>query len=192
MRLATAKEGGSGTHGESAMLEFFRFKEIHELYARGEAEEARRQLSELQARYVNLCDENAVLRTQIQGYEDILHLSRSLIFDGIFYWLITGSVKQGPFCPVCYNRDGLLLRLSDDGTSRHCLTCGSRFKRSRTPMEQPAPHQALSAMMHAAPHQVVSGMAQAAPAMLRQSVPLEESAALPFPGRKATIIPFVR
>jgi cell division protein FtsB len=61
----------------SAMLEFFRFKEIHDLYLRGQVEEARHQLSELQARYVNLCDENTMLRTQIQGYEDILYLSRA-------------------------------------------------------------------------------------------------------------------
>lgn len=162
------------------MLEFFRFKEIHDLYLRGQVEEARHQLSELQARYVNLCDENAMLRTQIQGYEDILHLSRSLIFDGLFYWLITGSIKQGPFCPVCYNRDGLLLRLTDDGTSRHCLTCGSHFARSNSPAEKLIPRQA------------VSGMAQGEPAIVQEAVPVVERLALPIPGRKAIVIPFVR
>lgn len=162
------------------MLEFFRFKEIHDLYLRGQVDEARHQLSELQARYVNLCDENTMLRTQIQGYEDILYLSRSLIFDGIFYWLITGSIKQGPFCPVCYNRDGLLLRLTDDGTSRHCLTCGSHFERSKSPAEKLTPRQA------------VSGMAQGEPAILQQAVPEEECHIRPRPERKATIIPFAR
>ena len=129
------------------MLEYFRFKEIHDLYTRGQIDDARHQLSELQARYVNLCDENAVLRTQIQGYEDILYLSRSLIFDGIFFWLITGTIKQGPFCPVCYNRDGLLLRLTDDGTSRHCLTCDSRFNRAQAPIVERLQRQAVSGMM---------------------------------------------
>ena len=160
------------------MLEYFRFKEIHDLYTSGQIEDARHQLSELQARYVNLCDENAVLRTQIQGYEDILYLSRSLIFDGIFFWLITGSIKQGPFCPVCYNRDGLLLRLTDDGASRHCLTCGSQFKRAQTPT---APHL---------PRQAVSGMMQG---------DASSESALPFFGerdeqpvrRRATVVPFV-
>lgn len=162
------------------MLEYFRFKEIHDLYAKGRAEDARQQLSELQARYVNLCDENAMLRTQIQGYEDILYLSRSLIFDGIFYWLITGSIKQGPFCPVCYNRDGLLLRLTDDGSSRRCLTCGSQFNRSQTAGEAPQARQA------------VCGMAQGDSAF-QKAAPLgegpERAARKP---RKATILPFVR
>ncbi|MCC8193291.1 MAG: hypothetical protein LIP28_01410 [Deltaproteobacteria bacterium] len=159
------------------MLEYFRFKEIHDLYTGGQIEEARHQLSELQARYVNLCDENAVLRTQIQGYEDILYLSRSLIFDGIFFWLITGSIKQGPFCPVCYNRDGLLLRLTDDGSSRHCLTCGSRFKRAQTPAEKPLPRQAVSGM--------AQGESLAQPAMsLIQGPEMQEDR------RRATVIPF--
>lgn len=161
------------------MLEYFRFKEIHDLYACGQGEEARRQLSELQARYVNICDENAMLRTQIQGYEDILYLSRSLIFDGIFFWLITGSIKQGPFCPVCYNRDGLLLRLTDDGASRHCLTCGSRFNRATAPVDRPHPRQA------------VSGMAQGEPVM-QKAVPHNEGIAALEHKRRAVVIPFAR
>ena len=160
------------------MLEYFRFKEIHDLYATGQIEEARLLLSELQTRYVNLCDENATLRTQIQGYEDILYLSRSLVFDGIFFWLITGSIKQGPFCPVCYNRDGLLLRLTDDGASRHCITCGSRFKRSQTPMEKSPLRQA------------VSGMAHGEPFTRHPPPPLTEGLETLEHRRRATVIPF--
>ena len=164
------------------MLEFYRFKEIHDLYAKGQVEEARHQLSELQARYVNLCDENALLRTQVQGYEDILYLARSLVFDGVFFWLITGSIKQGPFCPTCYNRDGLLLRLTDDGSSRHCLTCGSQFNRSQAPAAKPLSRQA------------VSGMAQGEPVLQKASPHAEGFEGLErlTHGRKATILPFVR
>lgn len=162
------------------MLEYFRFKEIHDLYAKGHFEEARQQLSDLQARYVNLCDENAVLRTQIQGYEDILYLSRSLIFDGIFYWLVTGSIKQGPFCPVCYNRDGLLLRLSDDGSTRQCLTCGSKFTRAQSPTERQEARQA------------VSGMAQGGPVAHQAPALAETLKSLEARPRRATVIPFAR
>ena len=126
------------------MLEYFRFKEIHDLYTSGQTEDARHQLSELQARYVNLCDENAVLRKQIQGYEDILYLSRSLIFDGIFFWLVTGSIKQGPFCPVCYNRDGLLTArdpfalysgLGVEHDAAHAFYLGVELARAQTAWE---------------------------------------------------------
>ena len=172
------------------MLEYFRFKEIHDLYLTGQIEEARRQLGEIQARYVDICDENATLRAQIQGYEDILFLSRSLIFDGIFFWLITGNIKQGPFCPTCYNRDGLLLRLSDDGTSRHCLTCSSRFKRAQAPLPfiPPAARPAGHAL---------GALAKTIPEGLAQGTHEEENSArvvgMDMPQiRKATVIPFAR
>ena len=165
------------------MLEYFRFKEVHDLYARGQVEEARHHLSELQIHYVNVCDENAMLRAQIQGYEDILYLSRSLIFDGVFFWLITGSIKQGPFCPVCYNRDGLLLRLTDDGSSRHCLTCGSYFNRANAPHVPVAKRPSM--------HQAVSGMPQGNFFPQRASLHPEGLENREH-RRKATVIPFAR
>lgn len=111
------------------MLEYYRFKDVYDLFIQGKPEEAKKTLQELQARYLTICDENISLRSQVQGYEDILYLARNLVFDGTFYWLITGSIKQGPFCPNCYNRDGLLLRLTDEGSSRQCITCGAYFDR---------------------------------------------------------------
>ncbi|GHV54095.1 hypothetical protein FACS1894206_06130 [Deltaproteobacteria bacterium] len=161
------------------MLEYYRFKEIHDLYTRGETEEGRKQLRELQARYVHLCDENAILRNQIQGYEDILYLSRNLIFDGTFYWLITGSIKQGPFCPVCYNRDGLLLRLSDDETNRICLTCGFTVRHSLPPVEKMQKSEASY------------GIARASNVLRKIHSP-GDGANDGEAKQKATILPFVR
>jgi hypothetical protein len=122
------------------MLDYYRFKTVSELFLQGKEEEARFELAELQRRYVALCDENTTLKMQAQEYEDILYLSRNLVFDGEFYWLTTGSIRQGPFCPTCYNRDGLLMRLSGDAGERHCGTCRGRFSgpSSRHEEEQPA------------------------------------------------------
>lgn len=105
------------------MLEYYRFKIVQDLFSEGQAEEAREELSALQRRYVRLCDENTTLKMQMQEYEDILYLARNLTFDGEFYWLETGSVRQGPFCPNCYNRDGLLMRLSGERHERYCTSC---------------------------------------------------------------------
>ena len=112
---------------ERVMLEYHRFKTVSDLFLKGRHEEARLELAELQRRYVGLCDENTTFKTQIQEYEDILYLARYLIKDGGFYWLITGSIKQGPFCPTCYDRDGLLMRLSGDAGSRFCVSCRESF-----------------------------------------------------------------
>lgn len=109
------------------MLEYHRFKTVNDLFMKGKTEEARLELTELQRRYVTLCDENTTLKIQIQEYEDILYLSRNLIQDGTFYWLITGSIKQGPFCPSCYDREGLLVRLSGEHRERFCSCCRESF-----------------------------------------------------------------
>ncbi|MCL1939851.1 MAG: hypothetical protein FWG04_04235 [Desulfovibrionaceae bacterium] len=109
------------------MLDYYRFKTVSDLFMRGKTEEARLELAELQRRYVALCDENTTFKMQVQEYEDVLYLARNLILEGQFYWLVTGSVKQGPFCPHCYNRDGLLMRLSGDPGERHCTMCRESF-----------------------------------------------------------------
>lgn len=112
------------------MLDYYRFKEIHDLFMKGKTEEARHVLMEMQSRYVSLCDENTMLKMQVQEFEDILYLSRNLVFDGFCYWLITGNIKQGPFCQSCYNRDGVLVRLAaaHDGKWQ-CATCGATHER---------------------------------------------------------------
>jgi hypothetical protein len=109
------------------MLDYYRFKTVSDLFIQGKTEEARLELAELQRRYVALCDENITFKMQVQEYEDILYLARNLILEGQFYWLVTGNVKQGPFCPHCYNRDGLLMRLSGDPGERHCTKCRESF-----------------------------------------------------------------
>ena len=65
---------------------------------------------------------------QLQEYEDILYLARNLAFDGELYWLETGTIRQGPFCPNCYDRDGLLMRLSGERHDRYCTTCRELYR----------------------------------------------------------------
>lgn len=109
------------------MLDYYRFKSVSDLFLQGKTEEARLELAELQRRYVTLCDENTTYKMQIQEYEDVLYLARNLVMEGDFYWLITGNIKQGPFCPHCYNNDGLLMRLSGDPGDRYCTSCRTTF-----------------------------------------------------------------
>ena len=113
---------------ERVMLKHHRFKDIDDLYSSGRVSEARRLLMEMQAGYIAICDENAMLKMQVHEFEDILYIARNLVFDGSAYWLVTGGIKQGPFCPRCYNREGALIRLdaeeNGDGKWR-CATCGA-------------------------------------------------------------------
>ena len=138
------------------MLDYSRFKDIDELFLRGRHDEARHLLMEMQSRYIAVCDENSTLRMQVHEYEDILYLSRNLVFDGACYWLITGDIKQGPFCRHCYNRSGALIRLDDTfaesagaGNERwRCVCCGTTHERDYAPARGaslPAPVMTLPA-----------------------------------------------
>ena len=119
------------------MLDYWSFKEIHELFIQGRFEEARRILMELQARYIALHDEVRVLKKQVQEFEDILFLSQNLITEGEQYWLRTGSVRHGPFCKPCYEYTGKLIRLESHKSVWRCPYCGLLHSR------EPAPQEAL-------------------------------------------------
>jgi hypothetical protein len=109
------------------MLEYYRFKTVSDLFLQGKVEEARLELARLQRRYVALCSENTTFKMQVQEYEDILYLARNLVLEGGFYWLTTGSIRQGPFCPNCYVNEGLLMRLAGDPGERFCTACRESF-----------------------------------------------------------------
>lgn len=176
------------------MLEYYKFKVIHNLFLRGKTEEACIQLRELQKRYVDLCEENAVLKANAREYEDILFLARNLIFDGTFYWLITGNIKQGPFCPNCYTRDGQLVRITEMNP-RRCGSCGEVFKDARKrkggavegsnarALEQSAAVsslRAIAAMEQPAQDQV--RLAHDELAARNSAAPKEKAKIIPFPG----------
>ncbi len=116
------------------MLDYYRFKDIDDLYCQGETDKARQLLMSMQSRYISLCDENSFMRMQLHEFEDILYLSRNLIFDGDCYWLITGGIKQGPFCAHCYDQDGALIRLDSESGEWRCVSCGTLHRREA---EQP-------------------------------------------------------
>ena len=152
------------------MLEYYRFKAVLDLFLKGREDEAKEELTALQRRYVSLCDENLALKMQVQEYEDILYLARNLHFDGELYWLVTGSIRQGPFCPKCWNRDGMLVRLAGEPGARRCSQCLEGFRGDDRPVPMPISASA-----------VVGG---------RVSVDAYASSA--FEERKAKVIPFQR
>lgn len=119
------------------MLEYYRYKEVSDLYAQQRPDEARRLLMDLQARYIAMCDENATLRMRVQEFENILYMAKNLIFDGSKYWLITGTIKQGPFCQACHDREGALIRLEEAGDEWLCPVCGAGCDRHPAPGNLP-------------------------------------------------------
>jgi hypothetical protein len=124
------------TNRMDAMLAYWNFKKINELFLQGHYEEARLLLMVLQARYIALYDEVAVLKKQVQEFEDIFFLAQNLVTEGGQYWLRTGSVRHGPFCKPCYEYTGKLIRLESHKNVWRCPYCG--LLHSREPLFQEA------------------------------------------------------
>ncbi len=125
------------------MLDYYKYKEVLGLFLKGKVDEAKKLLMELQARHIAMADENNILKAQLQEYEDILYIAKNLIFDGENYWLMTGNIKQGPFCPHCYSETGVLIRLIDGHSGMRCPMCGSISSRHDSRFE----HEVFEARM---------------------------------------------
>ncbi|SIN70678.1 hypothetical protein [Halodesulfovibrio marinisediminis] len=119
------------------MLDYSKFKEVHELYLKGKNREAKNLLKELQSKYISLCDQVSSLKIQVKEYDDILHFSENLIFDGNYYWLKAGSVRHGPFCPECCKEEGMLVRLPHGNTKKICWRCGKQYNPQQIHQVQP-------------------------------------------------------
>ena len=109
------------------MLDYYKYKEVSELFLKGKTRKARQLLQELQTEYVALCDELSTLKLQVKEFDDILHFSENLVFDGSYYWLKTGSVRHGPFCADCCKDEGVLVRLPHGNTQKICWRCGKQY-----------------------------------------------------------------
>lgn len=115
------------------MSDDYRFNELHKLFRKGEAENACRLLVQMHSRYIALRDELTILKLQNRQLKEVLGLSENLFLADGVYWLRTSGVPQGPFCPDCYEGDGLLLRLEHRGSCLRCSRCGAVRGRGATP-----------------------------------------------------------
>jgi hypothetical protein len=105
------------------------FKQAQQLFAQGKIQQATELLEHLQEEYVTLCDENKTLRSQLSEVAEVLDMSEHMEFDGQKYWIIEDNERKGPFCQLCYDRDGLLIRLQEKSRHFLCHGCGSHYPR---------------------------------------------------------------
>ncbi|KAB1443475.1 hypothetical protein [Pseudodesulfovibrio senegalensis] len=103
------------------------FKRVQVLFREGRIEEGTLLLKALQDEYIALCDENSTLKRQLTEVADVLDLAQNVAYDGQKYWLEDGNERKGPFCQLCYDREGLLIHLQPHGKHWECQSCKSLF-----------------------------------------------------------------
>lgn len=106
------------------------FKRVAELFEEGKTEEAKAVLKSLQDEFLAVCDENEALKEQLTEVANILDLADKVQYDGQKYWLMDEGERKGPFCQVCYDRDGLLVNLQEHKNHWECQNCNGLYMRS--------------------------------------------------------------
>ncbi len=84
------------------------------LELQGDLIELQTAMLDILQKHHDLTTQNSDLHTRIKELEAQLALTHELTFEepGI-YWRTKDGKRDGPFCPVCYDRDKKLIRLHD-------------------------------------------------------------------------------
>lgn len=127
------------------MLDYRLFKTINDLFASGQHDKARHLLMEVQSRCIALRDEVSMLKIRLKTLEDTAFLAENLHLTDGFYWLTANDVRQGPFCPRCYESEGGLIRLERSQKGLHCPYCHAVYPGIR----QEAEYQDGATVRHA-------------------------------------------
>jgi hypothetical protein len=90
--------------------------------------EVMKQLLDAQKEALDLFEENRQLKVRIRELETREDVSKSLKYDGQRYWLHKDGQQDGPFCSVCFDYDGKLIRLTNGATSGTywCGVCSTK------------------------------------------------------------------
>jgi hypothetical protein len=107
------------------------YKEIIDLLKKGATVEAQEQIMELREAALALQEENLSLREKVKALEDSLAIKGQLRFDRSVYWLRGDGSEEGPFCQLCYDVEGKLVRLRDWDDCWMCLGCKNTADRHR-------------------------------------------------------------
>ncbi|MBG0789144.1 MAG: hypothetical protein H0S80_01450 [Desulfovibrionaceae bacterium] len=111
----------------STLFQATGYRRVLDLFESGRIEEGTAVLKSLQDEFIAVCEENEALKAQLSEVADVLDLAEKVQFDGQKYWLNDDGEKKGPFCQVCYDRDGLLVHLHEHDSHWECQSCNSLY-----------------------------------------------------------------
>lgn len=88
---------------------------------------------------MELAEVQDLLREKDQTIKELIDkndLENSIIFDAPYYWIEKGALRDGPYCPTCYDDKKKTIRLVEKHTmsgSHHCHVCDSWFGECHMP-----------------------------------------------------------
>lgn len=125
----------------STLFQATGFKRALDLLEAGRVDEGKALLKSLQDEFLAVCEENEALKQQLSEVAEVLDLAAKVQFDGQKYWLNDEGERRGPFCQVCYDRDGLLVHLHRHENHWECQSCHGLYMipRESAPTDRKTP-----------------------------------------------------
>ena len=93
------------------------FGAIAELYKKGANLEAEKKLMDLQSAFLDLQGEYLSLRSMVGELEAKLNEKEELSYsrdNGVYYLNKKDGTTEGPYCQLCYDTEGKLIRLKHE------------------------------------------------------------------------------
>ncbi len=87
------------------------YKDIVDLIKKGSTIEAQEKILELREAAMELQEENLALRAKVKSLEEQAELRQKVTWEKPYYWVKSGSEKDGPYCQKCFDQDSKLIRL---------------------------------------------------------------------------------
>jgi len=103
-------------------------KEIVELILKGSVIEAQEKIMEIRETAVRMQEDNLKLRQQIKVLEGEIAFRGKVVWEQPYYWVEDKGERTGPYCQMCYDKDGKFMRLQggENGTWQ-CKSCRNSF-----------------------------------------------------------------
>ncbi|MBN9292096.1 MAG: hypothetical protein J0H36_13590 [Hyphomicrobium denitrificans] len=105
------------------------YAKIYDLLKKLGNVEAQETIMDLREDHLRLREELQSLREENKTLREKGELAETLIYDYVYYWRQLTDRKDGPFCQVCYDNNGKLIRLQpgyEVGTW-NCRACKAHF-----------------------------------------------------------------
>lgn len=101
------------------------YAKIYDLLKKLGNVEAQETIMDLREDHLRLREELQSLREENKTLREKAELAESLVYDHVYYWRELSGRKDGPFCQVCYDNRGKLVRLQPgyETGSWNCRVC---------------------------------------------------------------------
>jgi hypothetical protein len=112
-----------------------KYKDIIELVKKGSTLEAQEKILELREAAIELQEENIELKEQVSNLTLELKTKVEMVFNGHVYYKQTDDLKDGPFCPCCFDSNKKTIRIHPVHYMHHdpqwqCKVCESRYSKA--------------------------------------------------------------